>query len=251
VNVASIWREVRAAVEGVDLYRNRPEVGADVVGGDGSPVLLIPGYLAGDRSLAPLAGWLRQIGYSPEPAAISANVDCATRTADRLVLRLEAIAEAHGKPALVVGHSLGGLLGRVLALRRPELVRGVICLGSPLLELQDVNPLVWATVRLMGALGGLGVPGILSHTCLTGDCCAESRRLVAAPFPDQIGFVSVYSRTDGIVDWRTCLDPWAEHVEIDSSHVGMAVNAGVYRVLADRLAALGDVEQPRRLRLAA
>jgi pimeloyl-ACP methyl ester carboxylesterase len=238
-------------VEGVDLYRNRPEIGADVVAGDGSPVLLIPGYLAGDRSLAPLAGWLREIGYSPEPAAISANVDCATRTADRLILRLEAIAEAHGKPALVVGHSLGGLLGRVLALRRPELVRGVICLGSPLLELQNVNPLVWATVRLMGALGGLGVPGILSHTCLTGDCCAESRQLVAAPFPAQIGFVSVYSRSDGVVDWRTCLDPWAEHVEIESSHVGMAVNAGVYRLLADRLAALGDVEQPRRLRLAA
>jgi pimeloyl-ACP methyl ester carboxylesterase len=251
VNVSSIWREARAAFEGIDHYRSRPQLDPDVVPGDGRPVLLVPGYLAGDRSLGPLAGWLREIGYAPEHAAISVNVDCATRTTDRLVQRLRTIAAAHDDRVAIVGHSLGGVLGRLLATREPDLVRGVVCLGSPLLNLDAVNPLVWANVRLMGALGDLGVPGVLSRGCLGGACCAESRRLVRSPFPSKVGFVSVYSRSDGIVDWRSCLDPDAEHIEVQSTHIGMAMNPVVCRVLAERLAVLGDERAPQPLSLAA
>jgi pimeloyl-ACP methyl ester carboxylesterase len=251
MNVLSIWREARAALDGVDLYRGPSWSDHEVAVGNGTPVLLVPGYLAGDRSLGPLAAWLRQIGYSPQPAAISVNVDCATRTLERLVRRLRAVTEAHGDRALIVGHSLGGVLGRLLASREPDLVRGVVCLGSPLMSLDAVHPVVRANVRLMGALGDLGMPGVLSRGCLNGPCCAESRRLVRAPFPAQVGFVSVYSRSDGIVDWRSCLDPDAEHVEVDSTHIGMAMNPVVFRELAARLAVLGDEPVPHTWRLAA
>lgn len=251
VNVSSIWREARAAFEGIDLYRTSPELDPDVVPGDGRPVLLVPGYLAGDRSLGPLAGWLRQIGYAPEHAAISVNVDCATRTTDRLVQRLRTIASAHDDRVLIVGHSLGGVLARLLASREPDVVRSIVCLGSPLVNLDAVNPLVRANVRLMGALGDLGVPGVLSRGCLNGACCAGSRRLLRGPFPSKVGFVSVYSRSDGIVDWRSCLDPDAETIEVQSTHIGMAMNAAVYRVLAERLAILGDERAPQTLCLAA
>ena len=54
--------------------------------------------------------------------------------------------------------------------------------------------------------------------------------------PEGVGYVSVYSRTDGVVDCRSCLDPDAEHVEVDASHIGMAVNPGVYRAVAAALA---------------
>jgi pimeloyl-ACP methyl ester carboxylesterase len=246
-----IWREGRAVLETVELYRSRGRLGRGVPSGDGRPVLLIPGYLAGDRALGPLSRWLRQVGYAPEQAAIAANVDCVTRTTDRLVERLKSITEAHGDRAVVVGHSLGGVLGRLLALRHPELVRGVVCLGSPLVSLDAVHPLVSANVRLVTALGDAGVPGVLSRECLTGACCAESRRLIAAPFPDEVELVSVYSRSDGIIDWRSCLDPWAEHIEVDSSHIGMPVNAAVYRVLAERLAVLGTERHVPVLRKAA
>jgi hypothetical protein len=107
-------------------------------------------------------------------------------------------------------------------------------------DLNAVHPLVWAHVRLVGALGDLGVPGVLSRGCLSGACCADSRGLLRAPFPGQVGFTSIFSRSDGIVDWRACLDPEADHVEVESSHVGMAVNAAVWRVLAERLALMGD-----------
>jgi triacylglycerol lipase len=238
-----IWREGRAAIEGMDLLRSTSEPGRDVQRGTGRPVLLIPGYMAGDASLAPLAARLRAEGHAPQHAAIAANMDCATRTAERLVERLKTITDAHGERAVVVGHSLGGVLGRLLAARRPDLVRDVVCLGSPLVSLNAVHPLVWAHVRLVGALGGLGVPGLMSRSCLSGACCAESRRLAQAPVPGAVGFVSVYSRSDGIVHWRACLDPGAEHVEVESSHVGMGLNAAVHRVVAERLAGLGEDRQ--------
>jgi len=246
-----IWREGRAVLEALDLRRGRGALDRKVPRGDGRPLLLIPGYLAGDRSLAPLAGWLRNLGYSPHHAAITANVDCATRTAERLVERLKTITAAQAGRVVIIGHSLGGVLGRVLAVRRPDLVSAVVCLGSPLLSLNAVHPLVWASVWLTSVLGDLGIPGLFSRDCLSGACCAETRRQVVARFPDDVAFVSIYSRRDGVVNWRACLDPGADHVEVDSSHTGMAVNAAVYRELADRLALLGDTRLPRKLRAVA
>jgi triacylglycerol lipase len=246
-----IWREGRAALEGIELLRSVPGNDRDVPRGSGRPVLLIPGYMAGDGSLAPLAARLRAAGHAPQHAAIAANMDCATRTTERLLERLKTITDAHGERAVIVGHSLGGVLGRLLATRRPDLVRDLVCLGSPLVSLNAVHPLVWAHVRLVGALGGLGVPGLLSRSCLSGSCCAHSRRLAQSPFPDGVGFVSLYSRTDGIVHWRACLDPYAEHVEVRSSHVGMGMNAAVHRVVAERLGDLGEDGGGRLYRAAA
>jgi hypothetical protein len=62
--------------------------------------------------------------------------------------------------------------------------------------------------------------------------------------------VSVYSRTDGVVDWRACLDPGAEHVEVRASHCGMAVNASTYEVLARALADFRESARARERRRA-
>jgi triacylglycerol lipase len=246
-----IWREARVVFERLELRRSRIVLDRDLPRGNGRPVLLIPGYLAGDGSLAPLASWLRSLGYAPQHAAIAANVDCATRTTERLVERLKTITDAHAERAVIIGHSLGGVLGRVLAVRRPELVRGVVCLGSPLTNLHALHPLVSANVRLMSALGQLGVPGLLSRDCLSGACCAETRGQASVPLPDDVGFVSIYSRSDGIVHWRACLDPGADHVEVDSSHLGMPANPAVYGALAKRLALMSNTRFPRVVRAAA
>src|SRR2546430_283708 len=82
-------------------------------------------------------------------------------------------------------------------------------------------------VPVVGALGSLGAPGLFSRDCITGDCCAEVRRTLEQAFRPDVGFVSIYSRWDGIVDWRACLDPEADHVDVRASHIGMAVNADV------------------------
>jgi pimeloyl-ACP methyl ester carboxylesterase len=240
-----IWREGRVTREGADLYRGRSGLDRGLPRGDGSSVLLIPGYLGGDRSLAPLAAWLGRLGYAPERAAIT-NVNCVTRTIEKLIPRLQTITEAQGDRAIVVGYSLGGVVARLLATRHPELVRGVVTLGAPLQDVSAVHPIVCVNVRLLSVLGDLGVPGLLTRRCLSGACCAESRRLLRGPLPKGVEFVSLYSRSDGIVDWRACLAPGAAHVEVNSSHIGMPVNAAVYRALAERLPDLGERRRPLR-----
>jgi hypothetical protein len=126
-------------------------------------------------------------------------------------------------------------MARVLGVRRPDIVEGIVTLGSPLLDEFAVHPLVRNQVRAVALLGSLGVPGLFSYGC-RGECCAAARRDLGGPFPEQVSFTSVYSRSDGIVQWRACLDPAAEHVEVRSSHAGMAANAEVYRAIAFALA---------------
>ena len=91
----------------------------------------------------------------------------------------------------------------------------------------------------MAALGTASAPGFMSVRCLRGDCCAPFRTALAEPFPPEVGYVSLYSRSDGIVDWRSCLDESAQLVEVGTSHCGMSVSAQVYRELGFALAAFG------------
>ena len=112
---------------------------------------------------------------------------------------------------------------------------GIVTLGTPQVDPLAIHPLVRLQLFALGTLGTLGAPGLFRRACLNGDCCAEFWEQQAQPLPRGTGFVSVYSRSDGIVDWRACLDPDAEHVEVSASHIGMAVNAQVYRAIASAL----------------
>jgi len=89
---------------------------------------------------------------------------------------------------------------------------------------------------VIGVLGTLGIPGLLSASCRDGECCAQFNEEIAAPFPAGVRLTSVYSRSAGIVRWRACLDEYAEQVEVDSSHIGMSVSAPAYRAIAAGLA---------------
>jgi pimeloyl-ACP methyl ester carboxylesterase len=199
-------------------------------------VLLVPGFLAGDPSLGLMARWLRDLGHRPCRAEMRINVDCTTRALDRLEASLERLAERHGRKVAIVGQSRGGTMARGLSVRRPDLVDRIVTLGSPLTDEFAIHPLVKAQVATLAMLGTLGVPGFFGHSCRLGACCEQARADVAAPFPKGIPFTSVYSRSDGIVDWRTCLDPAARQVEVRASHIGMAVHPGVYRAVGAALA---------------
>jgi len=232
-----IWRESRMLAELARLRSQPIGKGHGFPAGRGRPVFLIPGYLAGDRSLAPLAVALRSAGFRPKDAGITLNVGCASDMVGPLEERLEAhVAMNGGRQAIVVGQSRGGAFGRLLAVRRPDLVASLVTLGTPFLDMLRVNLLVLVNVGLVGAVGSLGVPGVLTMACMReGACCDGVRREFEGPLPRDLPFLSIYSRSDGIVDWRTCLDPAARHVEVDSSHCGMALNADVWRVIAAEL----------------
>lgn len=230
-----IWRESLAGLEASRLVRDPVFRGESIADAGGQPVLLVPGFLAGDGSLGLMTGWLRRTGHHTSRAGIRANVDCSEASVRRLLGRLERFAERRGERVAIVGQSRGGSLARVLAVRRPDLVSGIVTLGSPVVDPLAVHPLVRLQVEWVSALGSLGAPGLFRSGCLAGECCEPFRSDSDAPFPPGVEFVAVYSRSDGIVDWRACLDPAAERVEVASSHVGMAANASVYRVIAAAL----------------
>ena len=206
----------------------------------GPPALLVPGFMAGDQSLGVLAGWLRRRGSRTEHAGIMVNADCAERTVGGIESRLHRFAEEAGGPVVLIGQSRGGELARVVALRNSDLVSSLVMLGSPILDPLSVGPFVLGAVRSVARLGDLGVPGVLTSECGQGECCARFRADLLAPLPEPLRAVSTYSRSDGIVAWEACLDPSAEHVEVESSHAGMSVNGRVYRVLARILDEEGD-----------
>jgi pimeloyl-ACP methyl ester carboxylesterase len=218
------WTELGRLLADPGFHRVAP-------GHDPRPVLLIPGFLAGDASLTALAGWLRRRGHRVRGSGMRINVGCAGRELTRLGAKLAEF----DRPPIVIGQSRGGTLARALAAGRPDSVSGLVTLGSPVRDPLAVSPSVLRTVRSFARLGDRGVRGVFSSECRDGACCAEVRSLLEAPLDPDLPTLAVYSRSDGIVDWRACLDPDASCVEIDGSHCGMAVNPGVYRQLEDLL----------------
>src|SRR3954453_8458576 len=231
-----LWRESRLGLEAAALFRSRVFKGEGVEDGGGQPVMLIPGFLAGDDSLGLMTQWLRRTGHHTKSAGIRSNVDCSSASVERLAERLDCLAETSGQRVAIIGQSRGGTLAKVLAVRYPELVSGIVTLGSPQLDPFDIHPLVRVQVYAVGTLGTLGMKGFFKHGCKNGACCESFWEQLAGPMPDRVGYLSVYSKSDGIVRWRACLDPESEHLEITTSHVGMAANPRAFRAVAGALA---------------
>jgi len=230
----------------MSLLRSPVYRGDGVADAGGQPVMLLPGFLAGDNSLTLMTQWLRRTGHHTSKAGIRMNVNCSGAAVDCLEKRLERMAERHGRRVAIVGQSRGGQFAKALAVRRPELVSGIVTLGTPTYSPSSIHPLVRVQVFAVGVLGSLGTPGLFRRSCLSGDCCRSFAEEVVAPFPEGVGYLSVYSRKDGIVDWRSCLDPDAEHLEVAASHCGMSVNSRAYRAVADALESYREQDAKRR-----
>lgn len=207
----------------------------------GDPVILVPGFLAGDGTLRLLARTLRAEGYRTYRSHIHANVGCTLDAAAQLESRLESIAMRRGSRVQIVGHSLGGMLARGIAVRRPDLVSNIVTLGSPMLAPGAHHRALSASVDVLVRLSRAGVPGLMSEECVAGSCARQSFTECREPLPSSVGFTAIYSKRDGIVDWRACVDPAAVPVEVTASHLGMAfdprvadaVTAALYRLGSD------------------
>jgi pimeloyl-ACP methyl ester carboxylesterase len=214
----------------------------------GDPVILVPGFLAGDGTLALMSRALRAQGFRTYRSHIHANIGCTLNAAAQLESRLESIAMRRGSRVQIVGHSLGGMLARGIAVRRPDLVSNIVTLGSPMLAPGAHHRSLSASVDVLVRLSRAGVPGLMSEECVGGACARQSFGESRAALPAGVGFTAIYSRRDGIVDWKACVDPLAVPVEVSASHLGMAWDPRVIDVVTGALvrnAALSAVEVDR------
>ena len=128
----------------------------------------------------------------------------------------------------MIGHSRGGVLAKVLSHRKPDLVEQVITLGSPLNDPFDVHPLTMA---------GVHAAHLYNAMRYRHDASVEMRFLRDLRAEPRVPTTSIYSRSDGVVNWKACLRPDINAIEVHGSHVGLAMNPEVYRILAHMLPA--------------
>lgn len=189
--------------------------------GDGHPVLVLPGLLAGDFSTAPLRRFLRSLCYDAHGWSLGVNVGPTASLNERLRATLRKLRERHGRRVSLVGWSLGGIYARELARAHPDDVRCVVTLGSPFRDISATH-----AARLVPIRPG-GRPLHEAH---------ELRAWLRTPLP--VPTTSIYSKTDGIVAWQSCLEdegPERENVEVACSHTGMGFHPGALAVVANRL----------------
>ncbi len=195
-----------------------------------SKIMMIPGFMAGDASLYPLAAALRAMGHRVFFTGIWSNMDCPRQTMERLSRALEGAFERDEEKVVLVGHSLGGIYARELGRRFPRLVERTILLGSAIREpLDNSNPFVrmWFMATRRSHRDG-------------GSCLNHLRSLCGThrpePVPPEIAQTIIYSRNDAVVDWRSCIEsgPNIEAIEVRAGHNSMPFSPEVFAIVAER-----------------
>ncbi len=224
------------AAELVQLHCSPVYWGFGVPQGDGSAVVLIPGFLKDDGYLSHLHAWLTRIGYQPYFSGIGQNAECPNLLIESAVR--ESVARAHresGRKVHILGHSLGGLIARAIAAQRPDWVASVISLASPFRGTVAHRLILGAAEvvrkRILQENGAKVLP-----TCYTGRCTCEFVQALRHEVPESVVETAIYTRSDGIVDWRyCCTENAAVDFEVPGTHLGLVFNSAAYSVIASRL----------------
>ncbi|HYM00494.1 MAG TPA: alpha/beta fold hydrolase [Blastocatellia bacterium] len=229
-----IWREAFVGLDWVALHSSPIYYGLGVPKGDKSAVILVPGFMGTDLYLHELHYWFKRVGYRPYRSGIGWNAECINTLVGRLSDTVLKANRETGRRVHLIGHSLGGILARATTALNPDPIASVTTLGSPFRGIQS-HPLVLAAAKGVRSrirrLGGKYEPG-----CYTGYCGCNSVEVLQQELPAHVTQTAIYTKTDGIVDWRVCLSDVPErNVEVTGTHVGLAFNAAVYKVLVHRL----------------
>lgn len=232
-----IWGELLVGIEMAYLRISPVYWGWGIPKGDGSAVVVVPGFLGTDLYLTQFRAWLRRIGYQTYYSGIRMNAECPNLLIQRALN--ETIEHAYtetGKKIHLIGHSLGGLLALAAATQWPKRIASVITLGSPLRGV-SVHPSVLRAVDLVREqILERHSEGVLPD-CYTARCTCDFLQSLEKKLPKSVRQTSVYTRTDGIVDWQVCAtgDPEIDR-EVSATHMGLVFSPIVYSLVAQRLA---------------
>ncbi|RLQ22786.1 alpha/beta fold hydrolase [Seongchinamella sediminis] len=181
-------------------------------------VMVLPGFLGDDLGNGPLIRFLRELGYQATGWQQGRNLGVASFDQDRLIATLAALAERGGGQVSLVGHSLGGIYAREIAREASQGIRQVITLGSPF---------------------GPGHEDASHASRLYARLNPGSPRGRLNPDPPPVPTTAIYTRADGIVNWRTSRQggahPNVHNIEVPGSHIGLNVNPVVWYWVAKKL----------------
>lgn len=233
-----IWFESLVGVDWTLLHISPVYYGFGTPKGDGSAVIVVPGFLGSDFYLYELYLWLNRIGYKPYLSNIGWNADCLHTLSEKLI---ETVKRAHretGKKVHLVGHSLGGILSRSAAAQNPELVESVITLGSPFRGVRSHPRVIELSEKIRRRIFANSDKS--EHPdCYTGYCDCPAVNVLQNSLSGKIRQTAIYTKTDGIVDWQACrLKNDENDFEVTGTHIGLAFNFQVYKLIAARLAKL-------------
>jgi len=214
--------ELRAPLEWATLPLSTPYL-LTTPKGDGRPVLLAPGYMAGDGSMLPLELYLKHLGYAASSWGLGTNRGDVEVDIQRLGEVVEDLCElSDGEPVTLIGWSLGGVVAREVARLFEPCVREVITMGTPIVG----GPKYTAVGKLFARNQGLNLDEF--------EIEVHERNSVGLSQP----ITSIYSKLDGVVGWQASIDvynPQARNIEVSASHLGLGGSPRVWRIIADTL----------------
>lgn len=243
-----LWREVFL---GIDMARLRVSPiyygRGGIEHGDGSAVITIPGFMGSDLYQTEFRFWLRRIGYRPYASRIGRNINCLQKSGETLVKTIEKAHHQTGRRVHVIGHSLGGLLARSASSLRPDLVASVTTLGSPIRAINahpaviEISELVRDTIQMRHKRQDA------NPDCFSGKCDCTIVQMAREPNLDSVPVYAIYTKTDGVVHWKVCIDEDAEeNIEVQGTHCGLAWNPQVFGHLARILHKTSDAKPARQ-----
>jgi pimeloyl-ACP methyl ester carboxylesterase len=230
-----IWFESLVGIDWALLHVAPVYYGFGVPRGDGSPVVVVPGFLGSDFYLYELYLWLHRIGYRPYFSGIGWNADCINTLTNKLNETIKKAHEQTGRKVHLIGHSLGGILSRSAASQNSDVVESVITLASPFRGVRSHPKVIEMSKKIRKRIFARSDKTEFPQ-CYTGHCHCTAVTALQTFLDTKIRRTAVYTKTDGIVDWQACISRDSENnFEVTGTHIGMVFNFQVYKLIAERL----------------